>query len=107
MIVIAVQNFYVDSGFGHPARYLSKLTRFGLIQSLDYYFTFLNHVDTCFCKRSSGSSSIIEKKVSDPLAINDEGSSTFDAYARTSQGIAHFGQSARSILKLDRQVNHD
>jgi hypothetical protein len=107
VIMIAVQNFNVDAGASHPAGYFPELTRFGLVQSLDQYFMFCNHSNAGFFKRSSGSRAILEKKVSDSLAIDDEGTSTFDAYARTSQGVTHFGQSARSILKRDSQVNHD
>jgi hypothetical protein len=78
------------------------LSRFSLVQSLNEYFMFCYDSDACFFKRSASCVTVTEKKVSYAKAIDYEGASTFDTYARASQGVAHFSQGAGAIFKLDR-----
>jgi NADH dehydrogenase FAD-containing subunit len=53
--VVAVKDLDVHTRFGHPARNLAELARFGLVQPLDEHVSrFQNANPRCFERRASG-----------------------------------------------------
>ena len=45
MVVVAVENFDIDAGFGHPAREQAELAGDILLEALDEDFPFLDEAD--------------------------------------------------------------
>jgi hypothetical protein len=66
----------------------------------EHFALFQNSYARVF-QRASSSRSVREEKVSDTVAVDDESAAAFDAHSRAAQRVAHFGQSARSILHSD------
>jgi hypothetical protein len=89
MIMIAVENFYIDPGFGHPARDFAELPGFCLVQSLYENIPFFKNADALSFKRPAGSRGIRKEKMRDTIAVIDEGAATLDAHPHASKHLAY------------------
>lgn len=102
MIVVAVEDLDVDARVGHPARNLAELTWRSLVQSLDQDLPFFQNMDACRFKRFASGRAILEEKVRNALAVDNEGASALDAHSRAAQRLAHLCKCAWSIIKGNR-----
>lgn len=73
VVVVAVEDFDVDAGLGHPARELAELTGLGLVQPLHQGLPFGEHADAGRFERPARGGSVREQEVGDAGAVDDEG----------------------------------
>src|SRR6267143_448575 len=101
MGMIAVLDFDIDPGLGHPPRDLAELTGRALMLALHEDIPLREDADAGRLERPAGRGSIREEEVGDTDAVDDEGASALDAHAGAPQCFAHLGQRAGAILQRD------
>jgi len=106
MIVVAVENFNVDTRLGHPARDFAKLPRLRLVQPLDEHVPLGENPNARCFERAARGTSIFEEKVRYALTVNHECASALDTDSGAAQDIAHLGERTRPVLQRDGQVFH-
>lgn len=102
VVVITVEDFYVDAGLRHPAREQAELAGDILFQPLHENFPSRKNPDASrFQGRASGDS-ILEEKMRHAAFACGPGASALDADTGAPQSFSHFGKRAGSILQDDR-----
>ena len=102
MIVVAVEHFDVDAGFGHPSGELAELARNRLLEPLNDNVTLGDHPNTGLLECRARSASVGKKEMRDPAPIDDPRSSTLDTDAGTTKCFPHFRERTRPIVELNR-----
>jgi hypothetical protein len=82
MIMVAIENFYIDPGFGHPSGDFAELPGFRLVQSLYENVPFFKNADALSFERPACSHSIRKEKVCDTATIKVEGAPALNAHPR-------------------------
>jgi hypothetical protein len=67
---------------------------------------FLEDADSHSLEGLASRRAIRKEKVSDSLAVADEGTASLDAHAHPAQRFAHFGQCPGPILERNAEVLH-
>ena len=106
MLVIAVEDFDVDAGFGHAPGEETELTGDGLLESHDDHLPLGEDAHAGCFQRLAGGRSVLEEEMGHPGAADDPGPSPFDAHPGAPQRLAHLGERAGSILEDDGEILH-
>src|SRR5262245_18827608 len=106
MLVVAVEHLDVDARIRHAARQLAELSRHRLLEPLDDDVTHREHLDAGRLQRGSRGFTILEEKVRGAAHADDPGAATLDADAGIAERLAHVGECARPVRKLDREILH-
>jgi hypothetical protein len=110
MIVIAIEDFDIDSSVGHPAGELTELTGLRLVETLDEDLVYRDDFDAGRFERRASSFAVFEEKVRDSASavggMDDPRAAAFDADASASEGVAHVGQRTGMIFEGDGEIVH-
>jgi hypothetical protein len=101
VIMIAVKHFDIDAGLRHQACQLPKLTRHGLLQTLDNDLATLDDADPGALKGPAGCLAILEKKMRSTFASDDPGTASLHTDAGVAERPSHGGQCAGLVIQLD------
>jgi hypothetical protein len=106
MIVVAVEDFDIDAGIGHPARQLPQLAWHSLLQTLDDHLSHSQHPDTNGLECLAGRSAVSEEEMGGTASPCDPCAATLDADTGATQCFAHVGEGAGMVVQDYRYVLH-
>ncbi len=90
MVMVAVQDFDVHAGLGHPSCNHAELTGDCLFQALYEHLSFCHHADANAFKGCAGCGCVLEEKMSYAIVSYDPGPASLDAHGM----VARFGLAA-------------
>jgi len=106
VVMVTVERFDVDSCIGHSTCQLAQLSRYLLLEALDYDIPDFKYLESGSLKCRTRCFAVLKQEVCGSIFANYPGASTFDADSGPAEAFPHFCQCAWFVFQSDGNVLH-